>query len=259
MRNYSVIALMTVVWLVLMANIIWSRTDGQWKVEDADKIALIEVAKYTNQIIVVAVSDEGARLCFYERMPVNEDGKMKEEERNKIEKRCDRDDRASRKDKWKLILETEAIIGKNGLGKTKEGDGKTPVGVFRFTNVFGILDNPGSKMKYTKVDERHYWVDDSISKYYNQFISTGTMNQDWESAEHICEYEESYHYVLATSYNSECIPGAGSAVFLHCTSEDSKATEGCIAVPEVYMKELVKRVESQCVLIVDEERNILRY
>lgn len=239
MKNNILIGLMTVVWLALMANIIWQGTDGKWQVDDAEKIGQLEVAKYTNQIIVVAVSDEGARLCFYERITEND---------------------AEVKDKtWKLVLETEAIIGRNGLGKTKEGDGKTPIGIFRFVSVFGILENPGTKMDYIQVDESHYWVDDSGSKYYNQFISIDEVEADWASAEHICEYVDTYNYVLATSYNSECIPGRGSAVFLHCTSETARETAGCIAIPENYMKIIIKRVEAQCVLLIDSVEKILDY
>lgn len=226
----QIIGIMTIVWLLLMANIMWQGTDGKWQIKDAEKISQLEVAKYTDQIMVVSVTDEGAKLSLYEK---------------------ERD--------WQLVLETEALIGKNGLGKTKEGDGKTPVGAFNFTQCFGSLKNPGTKMKYTQVDESHYWVDDSCSKYYNQFVSTDEVTQDWTSAEHIVAYGESYPYVLATSYNVERIPGKGSALFLHCTSEESEATAGCIAVPEVYMKEIVIHVEPQCVLIIDEAENILLY
>ena len=240
MKSNVLIGIMTVVWLALMANIIWQGTDGEWQVEDADKIGQLEVAKYTNQIIVVSVSDEGdAQLYFYENMSQEGD--------------------TNDSDQWELILETEANVGKNGLGKTREGDGKTPIGVFRFTKAFGILKNPGAKMEYTQVNENHYWVDDGASKYYNQFISVNQVIQDWRSAENIYEYDESYNYVLATSYNSECIAGRGSAVFLHCASDSADATAGCVAIPEIYMKEIIMRVEPQCVIIIDRVENVLEY
>lgn len=248
MRSKILIGIMTIVWLALMASIIWQGTDGKWYVEDAEKIGRLEVAKYTNQMIVVAVSDEGARLCFYERI-LNQDTNKENVLRANEEKDGE----------WKLVLETEAIIGKNGLGKRKEGDGRTPVGVFRFTKAFGILENPGSKMEYIQVNESHYWVDDGNSKYYNQFISTDDVIADWATAEHIIEYEECYHYVLATSYNSACIPGAGSAVFLHCTSESAEATAGCIAISEVYMKKIMEIVDADCILIIDTMENVLKY
>lgn len=245
MKSNILIALLTFIWLVLMADIIWQGTDGKWMIEDAEKIGRLEVAKYTNQIMVVSVTDDGARLCLYESEVCDE-----ETIKNKF-----RHDGES----WKLVLETEAIIGKKGLGKTKEGDGKTPVGVFLFVKAFGILDNPGTKLEYTKVKENDYWVDDSGSSYYNQFVSVDECEKYWDSAEHIVDYGESYHYVLATSYNIERILGRGSAVFLHCASEEAEYTAGCIAVPEVYMREIMKWVEPQCVLIIDYEKNILLY
>lgn len=238
MKTNIIIGLMTLVWLVLMADILFWGKDGEWMMEDVEKIAKLEVAKYANQMIIVAVSEEGASLCLYERTDLT----------GRVEKR-----------KWQLVLETEAIIGKNGLGKTKEGDGKTPVGVFRFTKAFGILENPGAKMEYIQVNKNHYWVDDSGSNYYNQFVSTEEVAPDWSSAEHIMDYGKSYHYVLATSYNSENIPGVGSAVFLHCMSDRAEATAGCVAVPEVYMREIMRRVKLECVLIIDRTENVLTY
>lgn len=252
-KSKVLIGCMTVVWLVLMANIIWRCTDGKWQVADAEKIGQLEVAKYTNQIMVVAVSSEDVSLCLFEcDVDVVEDEEL-------VGRQSDGELQIHKNRDWKLVLETEATIGKNGLGKTKEGDGKTPVGVFSFVEAFGILENPGTKMEYIQVDEDDYWVDDSGSKYYNQFVAVDEVEADWKSAEHILEYGESYHYVLATSYNVERLPGKGSAVFLHCTSEEAEATAGCIAIPEVYMREIMKRVEPQCVLIIDKVENILRY
>ncbi len=253
MKNNVLIGMMVLVWLVLMADIIWKGTEGRWTVEDAEKIGQLEVAQYTNQIMVVAVSDEDAKLCLYEKKFTN--GQLWRKMTPDVEDEVQKQDVG----KWQLVLETEAIIGKNGLGKTKEGDEKTPVGVFLFTKAFGVLENPGTKIPYTQIDEKFYWVDDSNSKYYNQFVSIEEVVSDWESAEHLVEYDECYGYVLATSYNSEGIPGKGSAVFLHCTSEEGKATAGCVAIPEKYMQEIMKHVESQCVLIIDKAENILNY
>lgn len=232
MKRNLVIGIMTVIWLALMANILWQGTDGKWVVGDAEKIGKLEMAQYTNQVIVVAVREDEATLCFYQKDNSGE---------------------------WELVLETQALIGKNGLGKRKEGDGKTPVGVYQFTHAFGILENPGAKMEYVQVNKKYYWVDDAGSMYYNQFIDISQVEKDWDSAEHICEYGEAYHYVLATSYNKSGIPGVGSAVFLHCTAEDMESTAGCVAIPEFYMQQLMKKVEPQCVLIIDTVDNILKY
>ena len=115
MKTNIIIGLMTLVWLVLMADILFWGKDGEWMMEDVEKIAKLEVAKYADQIIVVAVSEDGTNLCMYEREDATD---------------------GANESAWKLLLETDAIIGKNGLGKTKEGDGKTPVGVFRYESLW---------------------------------------------------------------------------------------------------------------------------
>ena len=66
---------------------------------------------------------------------------------------------------WSEIISCPAFIGKNGFGKTREGDMKTPAGFFTFTKAFGINDFNGCKIGYTKVDETNYWVGDSNSEY----------------------------------------------------------------------------------------------
>ena len=55
--------------------------------------------------------------------------------------------------KWYEFMSTPGFIGKYGLGKTKEGDAKTPIGVFRFNKAFGIAPDPGCEMPYTQVDD----------------------------------------------------------------------------------------------------------
>ena len=44
---------------------------------------------------------------------------------------------------WHMIMTTPGFVGRNGVGKTKEGDARTPVGVFHFNRAFGIADDPG--------------------------------------------------------------------------------------------------------------------
>lgn len=199
------------------------------KIEQHDWIEKLHVAENTNQIIVVAAEGSSAVVSVHNK---NEEGV------------------------WSEILSTEANIGKNGIGKTKEGDGKTPRGEYRFTFGFGIKADPGTSLSYMQVDDTYYWVDDSDSQYYNQFVSTKDVSKDWNSAEHILSAQESYHYVLATNYNEECTPGAGSAIFMHCKPTGGA---GCIAVSEESMIQIMKIVQPDCVLIIDDITNIYNY
>lgn len=149
---------------------------------------------------------------------------------------------------WSQVHSANGQIGKNGIGKTKEGDGKTPKGVYGFSFAFGSKENPGSTLPYTQVDNSYYWVDDSQSSYYNKFVTTSTTVPDWKSAENILSGGASYRYVLATDYNATCTPGVGSAIFMHCLPTGGA---GCIAIPEESMKVMIQKVRSGCTLVID--------
>lgn len=211
-------------------NLTTETTEVDTSVElQTDWVWELDVAKETAQLIVVAAEGNKAVISLHEK------------DENGI---------------WKEILSTDGKIGENGIGKTQEGDRKTPIGAFKFIKAFGIKDNPGTKLDYLKVDNTHYWVDDVNSKYYNQFVSTSDVAKDWISAEHIVEATGSYNYVLATDYNIECTKGAGSAIFLHCLPTGGA---GCVAVPEEVMKEIMLRVQEDCILIIDSTTEVYHY
>ena len=160
---------------------------------------------------------------------------------------------------WDEIISCPAYIGKKGWGKTREGDSKTPRGVFNFTMAFGINDDPGCKIGYTKVDETHYWVGDSNSEKYNQFVSTREYKDfNKKDSEHIIDYDLAYKYCLNISYNEDGTPGKGSAIFLHCYTKN-KFTGGCVAIPQEKMIEVLRHLKNNCVIVMDESKNLKKY
>ena len=195
--------------------------------------AAIKAAQDAEQLVVVAGSKgSDAMFYFFERNDAGD---------------------------WKEVISCPAYIGKNGWGKTREGDMKTPAGVYTFTQAFGIKEDPGSPMGYTQVDETHYWVGDSNSDRYNQFVSTRDYDAfDKKDSEHIIDYALAYKYCLNISYNEDGTPGKGSAIFLHCYTKN-KFTGGCVAVPEAVMREMVQRVKPGCVVVMDKSSNIGKY
>ncbi|MBR5734350.1 MAG: L,D-transpeptidase family protein [Desulfovibrionaceae bacterium] len=196
------------------------------------KIAQVSNAEDAGQLILVgATGNSDATLSFY----------------------------AKAGGEWKEVFSTHAYIGKNGLGKTREGDGKTPEGVFHFTKAFGIAPDPGCALGYVQVDDSHYWIGDSASPRYNQFVSTrdydGFSKKD---SEHIIEYAKPYQYCLNISYNEEGIPDAGSAIFLHCYS-NNPYTGGCVAIPEQDMKHLMQIVRPGCKIVISSLEKLEKY
>lgn len=155
--------------------------------------------------------------------------------------------------KWEQIMTTSGFIGKNGLGKEREGDKKTPVGVFRFDAALGIAPDPGCAIPYTQVDENYYWSGDGRpGMKYNQLVDIRQLpGLDKDASEHLVDYDPYYIYVLNMGYNAECKPGKGSALFLHCLDPGRPFTGGCVAIPEDKMLFVMQHVQPGCLIVID--------
>ncbi len=157
---------------------------------------------------------------------------------------------------WKMIMSTPGFIGKEGLGKTKEGDGMTPVGTFSFNKAFGIADNPGCAIPYTKVDDDTYWSGDNDIEYNRMVSIKDYPDLKVDDSEHIVDYQYEYRYCLNISYNEEGVAGAGSAIFLHCFGDRKPRTGGCVAIPEEQMYFVMQHVDPDCVVVIDSMENL---
>ena len=154
------------------------------------------------------------------------------------------------KNAWTLVFETDACIGMNGAGKTKEGDARTPVGDFGITCAFGIGKNPGTALDYVDVVETTYACDEE-GEYYNQIIDT-------KETGHVCRGEKmffcrpDYNYGIAIDYNPDNEWPKGSAIFLHCKGVNPY-TGGCVAIDEEYMKTVLQYAQPGMRIIIHEE------
>ena len=124
---------------------------------------------------------------------------------------------------WKQILSTPGYVGRNGLCLDEdhaEGCGQTPVGVYHFNAAFGIADDPGCAIPYTKVTEDTYWSGDMRDGMrYNEMVDIKDFpDLDMENSEHIVNYEYEYQYCLNISFNEDGTPGRGS-----CTALERKS------------------------------------
>lgn len=149
---------------------------------------------------------------------------------------------------WTQTLECDAYIGLAGLGKTKEGDNKTPIGDFGITTAFGIKENPGTTIPYLDADDNLYCCGDATA--YNQMIDIREHPHDCADGEHIIDYTPEYNYGIFLDYNREGTPGLGSAIFFHCTGANTY-TGGCIAVSEDNMVTILRALDANARIIID--------
>lgn len=159
---------------------------------------------------------------------------------------------------WRQIMSTPGFIGRAGLGKEKQDDGKTPIGIYYFTKAFGIKKNPGCELPYTQVDNNHYWSgDDRAGMMYNHMVDIRqypTLNV--EVSEHIIDFDPEYSYCLNISYNEGGTPALGSAIFLRCFGESAPYTGGSVAIPEAQMLIVMKNVQPNCTIVIDSIENL---
>ncbi|WP_296734449.1 L,D-transpeptidase family protein [Anaerovibrio sp.] len=186
---------------------------------------------HTQMVVVAGIGDQTAWISLHEK---------------------------DRTGKWHQIVTTPGFIGKNGLGKVKEGDSKTPVGTYHFNKAFGILMNPGCKLPYTQVDENLYWSGDGRpGMKYNEMVNIRDYPElDTGESEHLIDYTLQYQYCLNISYNESGTPGKGSAIFMHCFGPQKPYTGGCVALPEDKMRQVMQRVEPECAVVIDSLENL---
>ena len=160
-------------------------------------------------------------------------------------------------EKNNIIINTYGYIGKNGIGKIKEGDKKTPIGKFKFNYAFGIEDNLGCEILYHKITNDDWWSGDK--KYcYNKLININDYpNLNKKVSEHLIDYKYEYRYCLNINYNEECKVGKGSAIFLHCMNPKKHYTSGCIAIPYNDMLKVMKNVKKDCIVLINSFEEII--
>ncbi|MDE2027732.1 MAG: L,D-transpeptidase family protein [Candidatus Omnitrophica bacterium] len=142
--------------------------------------------------------------------------------------------------RWRRIYFVSAVIGRNGLalpGKKREGDGKTPSGIYPLGPAFGYAPAIATGLDYKEAGDLDFWVDDPHSMQYNQWVSGIPYAKSFERLK---RSDDLYQYAVVIGYNTDpIIPGAGSAIFLHVWRRYDSPTAGCVAVNQKNMRRIL--------------------
>lgn len=159
---------------------------------------------------------------------------------------------------YKLVFKTGGYIGRCGICSSeekKEGDGKTPEGIYYIGECFGNTLPPCEmKVPYTLIDDDDYWDGDSSSDTYNTHVKGSEKGEEWLKRgqyEHLIKYTNSYKYAAMINYNtSPAVPEKGSAIFLHIPSPGSTSSAGCVVIPEEYMVKALGMITENTVIAI---------
>ena len=128
----------------------------------------------------------------------------------------------------------DAVIGRNGFappGEKREGDGRTPSGLFRLKTTFGYPPSVPTRMPYRQSQENDLWIDDPNDPDYNRWVKQNQTRA--ASYERMKRDDDLYKYGIVIEYNTDpVIKGLGSAIFLHVWAGTDSTTAGCVAASE---------------------------
>ena len=127
-----------------------------------------------------------------------------------------------------------AWLAQRGISERKrEGDRKTPSGVFGIQRtMYGVAPNPGVRYRYRRIVCGDWWVEDTLSPFYNRFrhVRCGTKPPFRITSEDMSRSPVSYRHLAVIDYNTHpIVPGRGSGIFLH-VSASGGATLGCVSL-----------------------------
>ena len=136
-------------------------------------------------------------------------------------------------------------IGKKGLTKNKkEGDKKTPKGIFEIENLYYRKDRkqkPFTLLNCIEIKKDMGWCNDTrFPEKYNRLFKI----QKKIKHEKLERKDYKYDFLIPIKYNfKKPTAGLGSCIFIHLT-KDYKSTAGCIALKEkdfLIMAKLIKK------------------
>lgn len=123
------------------------------------------------------------------------------------------------------------VVGRNGITTNKsEGDGATPVGRFALRSLRYRADRiepPKTHLITREISPLDGWCDAPENTLYNRAV---TLPFD-ASHEILWRNDNLYNLMVDLGYNDNpALPGEGSAIFFHVMSLDATPTEGCVAL-----------------------------
>jgi L,D-peptidoglycan transpeptidase YkuD (ErfK/YbiS/YcfS/YnhG family) len=157
---------------------------------------------------------------------------------------------------WKGKLGKNGLVWGKGIHSTpagaatkKEGDNRSPAGVFTIGGAWGydaaIQKHP--KLFYRKVTPRDLWVEDPASPQYNRNV---ILDRDpataWEKKQQMKQDDAAHSLKLFIAHNAppQVTPGAGSSIFFHIWRRGGAApTAGCTTMEKSKLQWLISKID----------------
>jgi len=105
-----------------------------------------------------------------------------------------------------------ADVGVHGVGHTKEGLGRTPIGVFGLTQAFGNQANNGTRLPYLRAGLDDWWDENPTSAQYNEHVRS--RFSPGARSENLYDAGAAYAHAVVINYNTDPVV----IIMNHCAS-----------------------------------------
>jgi L,D-peptidoglycan transpeptidase YkuD (ErfK/YbiS/YcfS/YnhG family) len=144
-------------------------------------------------------------------------------------------------------------LGRGGVrpaAQKREGDGATPAGAWPLRRLLWRPDRvarPATALPASPIGPHDGWCDGPDDPSYNRPVALPYP----ASAERLWREDHLYDLLVVLGHNDDpVVAGAGSAIFLHLARPDFAPTEGCIALAEPDLRDLLACAAPGDVLVV---------
>ena len=133
-----------------------------------------------------------------------------------------------------------AAIGRGGIAtKNREGDGVTPAGTYPFRRVLYRSDRmvqPITHLPVAVIMPNDGWCDAPMNPKYNQQVKRPYR----AGSEALWRDDHLYDVLAVIGFNDQpVVQGKGSAIFLHVARPAYSATDGCVAMAQKDLLDLL--------------------
>ena len=152
----------------------------------------------------------------------------------------------------------DVVVGRGGSGwglgrhrpepagpQKREGDGRSPAGVFTVGPAFGSGPRLETGLEYLPLDRGHWCIDVPDSPHYNRIVhvdqvteaavagSSEPMRRDIHLS------DDQYRLGFVIGHNPAAEPARGSCIFAHPWTDAATPTAGCVGMAEDSLRELL--------------------
>ena len=143
------------------------------------------------------------------------------------------------------------LLGKSGRRFAKrEGDGASPKGIWKLEQLYYRPDKmgkPPSTLNTRALRPSDGWCDAAGHGKYNRYVALPFK----ASHEKLWRKDRAYDLVVTTNHNQHPRKQfGGSAIFLHVINAGTTGTEGCIALSEKHLRQVLSRCSRHTYVVI---------